>query len=177
MLALDSRSIFLFIHTLQSHLVHFYLLPSIQDNLLSGSVWRQFYYSPKPIILRGDEEERRHIVQTTWQNPFSSSPFNVPAFLSLSSQHPLYKTEAGSCLAELPLWTIQSPTGILMPIQFLGTPEGLWRGAYSPLGVSGCPFSSLLLIWGQRLHDLVLVPFHSLNMFGLHLFSGDCVCH
>lgn len=78
-------------------------LASIQDNRLSGFVWRQFYYSPKPIILRRDEEVRRQTVQTTWQNPLSSSPFNVPClstqpFFLWAPGTLFYKTETGSIL-------------------------------------------------------------------------------
>ena len=61
--------------------------------------------------------------------------------------------------------------GILMPIQSLGTPEGLWRGAHSPLGVSGCPGFSLLLTGRQHLHDLVLVPFHPLSVCSVFIHS------
>lgn len=93
-----------FILTPPSHLVHFHSLASIQDNRLSGFVWRQFYYSPKPIILRRDEEVRRQTVQTTWQNPLSSSPFIVPClstqpFFLWAPGTLFYKTETGSCLA------------------------------------------------------------------------------
>ena len=150
-LALDSRSIFLFICTLWSHLVHFYLLPSTQDNWLSGFVWRQFYYSPKPIILRGDEEE---VNCTTWQNPLSSSPFNVlPFFLWVRSTH-FTKQK-------------QDPAWQNCPCEQYKAPQGYWKWKWSHSVVSDSlrpvdcspPSSSVHGILQARILEWVAISF------------------
>lgn len=158
-------------------------LASIQDNRLSGFVWRQFYYSPKPIILRRDEEVRRQTVQTTWQNPLSSSPFNVPClstqpFFLWAPGTLFYKTETGSCLAgdasvnnTKPSRDIDSHT---IARQLWGALEG---GTLPTVGVwlpcsQPTPDMGATLTWSgscSLLSSWCALPLYS--------FTGDCFYH